>query len=264
MIGSKEKYALVTGASSGIGYELAKLFAQDGKNIVVVARRQDSLEKLKTEIENKHSTKVIVVVKDLSSLNAPQEIFSELEKKNINVDVLVNNAGFGVYGMFYETNLQQELEMIQVNITSLMHLTKLFLKRMLDNKSGWILNIGSSGSFVPGPLLAVYNGTKSFVLSFSEALSNELKGTGVSVTCCCPGFTYTGFQERALGKDPTPREQRLLMDAAKVATTGYKALGNGKVVVLPGLLNSFVFSFLIRFLPRSLVTRVARLVMKSV
>jgi len=168
-----------------------------------------------------------------------------------------------IYGMFSETNLQQELEMIQVNVISLIHLTKLFLKRMLNNKSGWILNVGSTGSFVPGSLVAVYGGTKSLVLSFSEALASELKGTGVSVTCLCPGFTYTGFQERVLGKAPTLRQQRLFMDAAKVARTGYKALGKGRGMVLPGPINSFLFSFLIRFLPRSLVARVAVLVMKS-
>jgi uncharacterized protein len=150
--------------------------------------------------------------------------------------------------MFSETNLQQELEMIQVNVISLIHLTKLFLKRMLNNKSGWILNVGSTGSFVPGSLVAVYGGTKSLVLSFSEALASELKGTGVSVTCLCPGFTYTGFQERVLGKAPTLRQQRLFMDAAKVARTGYRALGKGRGMVLPGPINSFLFSFLIRFL----------------
>lgn len=264
MIGSKDRYTLVTGASSGIGYELARLFAKDGKNLVVVARSRDRLEAQKKELENKHGTKVKVLAKDLSKPETPQEIFAELEKEHIEVDVLVNNAGFGVYGMFSQTNLQQELNMIQVNITSLTQLTKLFLGKMLDNKAGWILNVGSVGSFVPSPVEAVYGGTKSFVLSFSEALACELKGTGVSVTCLCPGFTYTRFQERAFGKAPTPREQRLLMDAAKVATTGYKALTKRRGMVLPGPLNSFLFSFLIRFFPRSLVTRVAMLVMKSV
>lgn len=262
MIGSKEKYALVTGASSGIGYELAKLFADDGKSIVVVARSRDKLEDLKIEVENKHGTKVRVLAKDLSKPEAPQQIFSELEKEHLEVDVLVNNAGFGNYDRFSETDLQQELEMIQVNVISLLHLTKLFLKMMLDNKSGWILNVGSIGSFVPAPREAVYGATKSFVLSFSETLASELKGTGVSVTCLCPGFTYTGFQERAIGKPPPPITQRLMMDADKVARSGYKALRKGRGMVLPGPINSFLFSFLIRFLPRSLVARLAVLVTK--
>jgi short-subunit dehydrogenase len=183
MIGSKEKYALVTGASSGIGYELAKLFAQDGKDIVVVARSQDRLEKLKIEIEKKHGTKVIVLVKDLSKPNAPQEIYSELEKKNIKVDVLVNNAGFSVYGKFAGTDWEQEAEMLQVNIFSLTQLTKLFLKKLLENKSGKIMNIASAAAFAPFPLSSVYAATKAYVLHFSEALANEVEGTGVSVTC---------------------------------------------------------------------------------
>jgi short-subunit dehydrogenase len=257
MIGNKEKYALVTGASSGIGYELAKLFAQDGKNIVVVARSQDRLEKLKADIENKHGTKVIVVVKDLSKPDAPQEIFSELEKKNINVDVLVNNAGFPVRGMFFETDLKEELDMIQVNITALTHFTKLFLKKMVENKSGRIMNVGSTGSFGPFPLQAIYCASKAYVLSFSEAIANELQGTGVSVTCLCPGVTDTRFYER--GNTANAKYAKIFkkMDAARVARIGYKALKKKRVMVISGLFWSFcIFGY--RFLPRKLVTRMTR------
>jgi short-subunit dehydrogenase len=257
MIGSKEKYALVTGASSGIGYELAKLFAQDGKNIVVVARSQDRLEKLKTEIENKSGTKVIVLVKDLSKPDAPQEIFSELEKKNINVDVLVNNAGFPVYGKFAETNLKEELDMIQVNITSLTHFTKVFMKKMVENKSGWILNVGSIGSFGPGPLQSVYCASKAYVLSFSEALANELQGTGVSATCLCPGATDTRFYERGNVWNAKFAKTWKRTDAAKVAKVGYVALKSRRVMVVAGLRNSLMV-FLPRFFPRKLATRVVR------
>ena len=257
MIGSKEKYALVTGASSGIGYELAKLFAQDGKNIVVVARSQDRLEKLKTEIENKHGTKVIVLVKDLSKPDAPQEIFSELEKKNINVDVLVNNAGFPVFGKFAETDLKEELDMIQVNITSLTHFTKVFMKKMVENKSGWILNVGSIGSFGPGPLQSVYCASKAYVLSFSEALANELQGTGVSATCLCPGATDTRFYERGNVWNAKFAKTWKRTDAAKVAKVGYVALKSRRVMVVAGLRNSLMV-FLPRFFPRKLATRVVR------
>jgi short-subunit dehydrogenase len=257
MIGSKEKYALVTGASSGIGYELAKLFAQDGKNIVVVARSQDRLEKLKTEIENKSGTKVIVVVKDLSKPDAPQEIFSELEKKNINVDVLVNNAGFPVYGKFAETDLKEELDMIQVNITALTHFTKLFMKKMVENKSGWILNVASTAGFYPFPLFSIYAATKAYVLSFTEALANELQGTGVSVTCLCPGPTDTRFYERGDAGNAKFAKTMKRMDAARVAKVGYVALKKGRVMVHPGLFNSLAaFSF--RFLPRKLGTTLTR------
>jgi uncharacterized protein len=257
MIGSKEKYALVTGASSGIGYELAKLFAQDGKNIVVVARSQDRLEKLKTEIEKKSGTKVIVLVKDLSKPDAPQEIFSELERENINVDVLVNNAGFPVRGKFAETDLKEELNMIQVNITSLTHFTKLFMKKMVDNKSGWILNVASTGGFAPFPLFSVYAASKAYVLSFTEALANELQGTGVSVTCLCPGPTDTRFYERGDAGNAKFVKTMKMMDAARVARIGYMALKKGRVMVVAGLVwSGFIFGY--RFLPRKLVTRMGR------
>ena len=256
MIDSKDGYALVTGASSGIGYELAKVLAKDGKNLVIVARSQDKLEELKTELENKYGTSVRVLPKDLSNPNAPQEIFSELEKDGVNVDVLVNNAGYGVYGMFSETDLQKELEMIQVNATSVIHLTKLFLKQMLENKSGWILNVASVCSFLSSPLESVYCASKSLVLHFSEALANELQGTGVTVTCLCPGLAKTEFHKRA-HMENTKVAKRKMMDAAAVAEAGYKALKKGKVVVIPGLIFKTAPLFA-RFAPRNLVTIVVR------
>ena len=256
MIGNKEGYALITGASSGIGYELAKVLAKDGKNLVIVARSQDKLEELKTEIENKYGTSVRVLPKDLSNPNAPQEIFSELEKDGVNVDVLVNNAGYGVYGMFSETDLREELAMIQVNATSLIHLTKLFLKQMLENKSGWILNVASLCSFLSSPLESVYCASKSLVLHFSEALANELQGTGVTVTCLCPGLAKTEFHKRA-HMENTKVAKRKMMDAAAVAEAGYKALKKGKVVVIPGLIFKTAPLFA-RFAPRNLVTKVVR------
>jgi len=259
MIGAKDKYALVTGASSGIGYEFAKLFAKDGKNLVVVARSQDKLEALKTEIENKWGTSVVVLPRDLSDPNAPQEIFSELESQNIDVDVLVNNAGFTGYGMFAETELQRELEMIQVNVISVVHLTKLFLNKMMRNKSGKILNVASLVAFVPTPLESVYSGTKSFVLNFTEALANEVKGTGVSVTCLCPGIpgvAKTSFYKRA-NMDNIRAAKLPMMDAARVAKDGYIALRKGKVIALPGLLNRLV-PFLVRITPRNMLARMAR------
>ena len=256
MIGSRERYALVTGASSGIGYELAKLFAKDGKNIVVVARSQDKLEELKTQIEGKYGTSVMVLPKDLSDPKAPQQIFSELEKEAIKVDVLVNNAGFGVWGKFPETDLQEELAMIQVNITSLIHLTKLFLKGMLENKSGWILNVASLCAFTPVPMESVYCSTKAGVLHFSEAIANELKGTGVSVTCLCIGLAKTEFHKRAR-MESARAAKRKMMDAATVAQDGLNDLKKGKVISIPGL-QYRVWPFLVRFLPRNLVIRIMR------
>jgi len=256
MIGSPEKYAIVTGASCGIGYELAKILAKDGKNIVVIARSRDQLEDLKREIENKHGTKVKVLAKDLSDPKAPPEIFSELEKEKIYIDVLVNNAGFGVYGMFLETDLREELDMIQVNAASLIHLTKLFLKGMVRDKSGYILNAASLCAFLPTPMEAVYCSTKAFVLHFSEALANELQGTGVRVTCLCVGLARTGFQKRA-HMENCKVAKRKMMDAATVTEAGYKALKRGKVIEIPGLVYKFAPWFA-RFAPRNVVTRVVR------
>ncbi len=256
MIGSKEKYAIVTGASCGIGYELAKILAKDGKNIVVIARSRDQLEDLKKEIENKYGTKVKVLAKDLSDPKSPPEIFSELEKEKISVDVLVNNAGFGVYGMFLETDMREELDMIQVNAASLIHLTKLFLKGMVGDKSGYILNAASLCAFLPTPMEAVYCSTKAFILHFSEALANELQGTGVKVTCLCVGLARTEFQKRA-HMENCRATKRKMMDAATVAEAGYKALKKGKLIEIPGLVYKFAPWFA-RFAPRNVVTRVVR------
>ena len=256
MIGSKEKYALVTGASSGIGCELARLIAQDGKDLVVVARRKDKLDELQAEISKKYQTSVIVLPQDLSVPQTPDEIFSQLQDKRINVDVLVNNAGYGVYGPFLETDLREELEMIQVNAASLIHLTKLFVKGMVRDKSGYILNAASLCAFLPTPLEAVYCSTKAFVLHFSEALANELQGTGVRVTCLCVGLARTGFQKRA-HMENCKVAKRKMMDAATVAEAGYKALKRGKVIEIPGLVYKFAPWFA-RFAPRNMVTRVVR------
>jgi short-subunit dehydrogenase len=253
MIGSKEKYALVTGASSGIGYELAKRFAKDGKNIVVVARRRDRLEQLKRDIENDYRTRVVVLVKDLSKPSSPQEIFTELEQQNINIDVLVNNAGYSVWGMFSQTELQRELDMIQVNITSLTHLTKLFLKKMLDNKSGKILNVSSGVGFYSAPLMAVYASTKSYVLHFSEALADELKGTGVTVTCLFPDATKTEFWEMANAS--RSRATKAMENPAKTAENGYRALEKGKKFILSGGLINRLAPITVRIAPRSLIIR---------
>ena len=256
MIGNENMYALVTGASSGIGYELAKVLAKDGKKLVIVARNQNKLEELKTDIGSKYGTSVIVLPKDLSLPEAPQEVYSELEKEDIYVDVLINNAGFGVYGLFSETDLREELAMIQVNSVAVIHLTKLFLKQMLENKSGWILNVASLCSFLSSPMESVYCASKSLVLHFSEALANELEGTGVTVTCLCPGLAKTEFHRRA-HMENSRVAKRKMMDASAVAEAGYNALKKGRLVVIPGLIYKTAPLFA-RFAPRNLVTKVVR------
>ncbi len=251
------KTVLITGASSGIGYELAHLFARDGFRLVLVARSQDRLVKLAGELKEKYNASAAILPKDLSHPLSPSEIFIELQERSIHIDVLVNNAGYGNHGLFTETNLTDELEMIQVNVTSLTHLTKLFLKEMLKKREGKILNVASTAAFQPGPLMAVYYATKAFVLSFSEALSEELRGTGVSVTCLCPGPTQSDFQKRAGLKDILLLRAGM-MDSKTVARAGYHGLMKNNTLVIPGLSSKF-FAFLIRFSPRSWVTRVVKI-----
>src|SRR2546428_5424528 len=195
------KTALITGASGGIGYELALLFAKDGFDCILVARSQDKLEELAARLESEFRVRTLVLPKDLSKPSAVDEIHEEVTAASMPVDVLVNNAGFPVFGLFRESDLEAELEMLQVNVVALTALTKLLLKPMLARRDGRILNLGSTAAFAPGPLMTVYYASKAYVLSFSEALANELEGTGVSVTCLCPGATRTGFQKRAVMED---------------------------------------------------------------
>jgi uncharacterized protein len=245
--------ALITGASSGIGEELARLFAKDCSNLVLVARRREKLNQLASELRRDHGIEVEVVAKDLADAAAPQAIFDELAVNGISVDVLVNNAGFGAAGPVADLPVQRQIEMIQVNVTALTHLTRLFLPGMMQRGHGGILNVGSTAGFQPGPYLAVYYATKAYVLSFTEALAEELSGTAIKVTCLVPGATATGFSAVA------NLENSLLfkwgvMDARTVAAVGYRGFRRGKVIVIPGLKNK-VGAFAVRFAPRTLVRK---------
>lgn len=253
------KTALITGASGGIGLELATLFAADGYDLVLVARTQEALQKLAEELSGKYGVRASVLPKDLAMPGAPEEIHRELSRSGVVIDFLVNNAGFGTFGFFIETPLPSTMEMLQVNMTALTHLTRLFVEDMRVRKFGRILNVASTAAFQPGPLMAVYYATKSYVLSFSEALANELRGTGVSVTVLCPGPTRTGFQKRAhMESSPLVSGGNLpVMDAAAVARIGYRGMMKGKTIVIPGLVNR-ILVFSVRFGPRSLVTSIAR------
>jgi uncharacterized protein len=250
------KTALITGASSGIGYELAGLFAKSGHDLVLVARNEQRLARLAEELRQRFGVNVTVLVKDLSSAAAAEEILVELQNRSLHVDILVNNAGFGEYGPFHETSLERDLQMIQVNVTALTQLTKLLLPGMLKRNSGKILNIGSTASFAPGPFVAVYSASKAYVLSFSEAPAEELKGTGVTVTVLCPGSTETEFAERAKMTDSRIFQGRL-MSARKVAEIGFRALIEGKTTVIPGRANKLLV-FSQRFAPRKMVARISR------
>lgn len=251
------KTALVTGASSGIGLELAKQFAGKGYNLVLVARSRDKLAKLADELTQTHGIQAKVLGKDLSDPASPTEVYQQLQQEEVQVDVLVNNAGFATYGFFAELDLNTELQMMQVNIVTLTHLTKLFLPDMLRRKQGKILNLASTAAFQPGPLMAVYYASKAYVLSFSEALANELQGTGVTVTVLCPGPTESGFQARANMEDSKLVSDGGLMTSQTVAQIGYTALMEGKTVVTPGFKNQ-ILSLVPRFLPRNFVTQTVR------
>jgi len=250
------KTALITGASGGIGYELALLFAGAGFDCILVARSQEKLKELATRLESEYRVKTHVIAKDLSRATAVNEIYEEVTAASMQVDVLVNNAGFPVFGPFVETDLQVELEMLQVNVIALTALTKLFLTGMVERREGRILNLASTAAFLPGPLMAVYYASKAYVLSFSEALSNELRGTGVTVTTLSPGPTRTGFQKRGIMED-SRLVQGQIADARSVALAGYRGLMTGKTIVIPGFSNKLV-PWIVRLSPRGMVTRVVR------
>jgi len=242
---------LITGASSGIGLELAKCFAADQSNLILVARNTTALETLAAELRREHKTEVQVITTDLSRPESPQNIFDELKGRRIIVDVLVNNAGFGLHGGFAKLPLARQLEIIQVNVAALVALTGLFLPGMIQSKSGGILNVGSVAGFMPGPNMAVYYASKAFVQSFSEALFEELRGTGVRVTNLCPGPTESNFSQTARGYH-TREKSAAKMSAAEVAAAGHRAFRAGKCVNVPGAKNVLLVQ-LTRILPRSII-----------
>ncbi len=257
---SKENTAgtvLVTGASIGLGYELAKLFARDGHDLVLIARNKEKLDSVAAELTSEFGVESRVIVKDLSNPGAPGEIFQELKDAGVDVRFLINNAGFGSLGHFYERPLEEQLGMIQVNVTTLAHLTRLFLPNMVENKNGHVVNIASVAAYQPGPFMAVYYASKAFVVSFSEAVANELKGTGVYVTVVNPGPTLTEFHKRAGVESSTLFSRRMTMDAPTVARIAYKGIKNKKTVVTTGAKNKLLI-FSNRLAPRSVVTNVAR------
>ncbi len=251
------KTALITGASSGLGVEFLKLYAADGYDLILVARSEGKLKEIAAGLEKSHSIKAHVLTCDLSEPGSPDTLFAQIEKKGLTVDALVNNAGYGDFGFFTETSLEKELGMMQLNMVSLAHLTKLCLKGMKKRGSGEILNVASTAAFQPGPLMAIYYATKAFVLSFSEALNNELAGTGVKVSALCPGPTETGFVKAAAMEESKLFKQGGVMAADTVARIGYQGVKAGRPVVIPGLRNK-VMAQGHRFFPRTLLTSVVR------
>ena len=250
------KTALITGASSGIGFELAKIHASRGGNLVLTARRIDILENLKKELTEIFGIDVIVIQKDLAQPGAALDIFESVKEKGIEIDYLINNAGFGLYGKFEEQDPAELRRMIELNINALTELTHLFLPSMIKRGSGRIMNVASTAAFQAGPLLSVYSATKAYVLHFSEGVGNEINHTGVTITAFCPGATTTGFQETAHIQESRLVKGKRLPEARPVALYGYDSMLRGKKVAIPGLRNAFLAA-MTGFLPRAWGTHMA-------
>jgi hypothetical protein len=260
---SSNQTALITGASGGIGYELAKLLARDHCNLLLVARSGDKLGRIAAELEGQFGVRVKTYALDLAEAGAAKVLFDRLQREGMAVEMLINNAGFGAFGEFSAMAENEILGQIQLNITALTHLTGLLLPPMLARRSGRIMNVASTAAFQPGPLMAVYYATKAYVLSFSEALANEVSGSGVTVTCFCPGATDTGFQKRANMESSRLFKKIGAMKAETVARDGYRGMMAGRTLVISGARNWLVAES-IRFTPRKLATAVSRWVAEKV
>ena len=255
--GAEPHVAVITGASSGIGYELAQLFARDGYQLVLVGRDAEKLRQMAQQLQERHRVVAHPVALDLAGPGAAAALEAELARRQLPADVLVNNAGVALWGEFAMLSLSEQLRMVQLNVLTLTELTRRLLPAMLSRGRGRILNVASTAAFQPGPMMAAYYASKAYVLSFSEALANELERTGVTVTALCPGPTATQFEARAGIGGRSRFFQNHVMNAATVARAGYEGLRRGRAIVIPGLRNQ-VLIFCVRLLPRSLVTRMVR------
>lgn len=248
--------ALITGASAGIGADLARLFAQDKHDVILVARREDKLQALAAELEGEFKVKAFVIAADLASVDAAHAIFDQVQTLDRHVEFLVNNAGFGTNGAFWDLPLDREVDQVQVNVTSLLQLTRLFLPDMVAAKRGHVLNIASTAGFQGGPYMATYYATKAFVVTFTEAIAAELKGTGVTATAHCPGATYSEFAQTA-GTGSTRLFQGAgVATSQDVAKDAYQAMMRGRVIQVHGFMNK-VGVFATRFAPRAMTTSIA-------
>ncbi|THB79962.1 MAG: SDR family oxidoreductase [Desulfobacteraceae bacterium] len=253
--------ALITGASSGIGKELARYHAAKGGDVVLVARSEDKLNALKVELEGAHGITAMIIAEDLSQLDAAEKIFAATEAAGLQIDVLINNAGFGGHGKFYERDLSKDQAMMQVNMVTLVTLTHLYLQGMVSRNSGKILHVASTAAFMPGPLQAVYYATKSFVVSFSQAIAQELEGSGVTSTALCPGAVATGFVKAGdldgidlWDKAATPES---------VAKCGYDAMMEGKLIKINEMGLNFMLNWVIPFMPRKTVLKISQKAMEK-
>jgi len=248
-------YVLITGASEGLGHEFAKLFAQGGYSLVLVSRNQARLDTVAKELSATHHVDVRTISKDLCLPEAAEKLKTEVDDQKIAIEMLVNNAGVGVHGLFPQADWKTTEDMLNLNMMTLTHLTRLFLPAMLERGHGKILNVASTAAFQPGPFMACYFASKAYVLSFTEALAEELSGTGITVTAFCSGPTRTQFQKRS--NTENIRENSFVMEAAPAVQTAYRGLMEGKRLVVPGFTNKLL-ALLVRLFPRRLVIRVTR------
>jgi uncharacterized protein len=243
--------ALITGGSVGIGAALADVFAAHGHELILVSRNREKLEARAHEIQQKFKVPVTCLPEDLTDPDGARRLYRAVCDRNLDVDYLVNNAGVGLYGKFATTDLTAELKMIQLNVTSVVDLTKRFLPAMIERRRGRILNVASTAAFVPGPWMSVYYATKAFLLSFSQAIDYELGSTGVTVTTLCPGPTESEFKVRA-GSERSRLFEAFVMDAPRVAQVGYRAMMSGKPLAIPGLRNKLI-PVAARIVPRPMI-----------
>lgn len=248
---------VVTGASTGIGREFAHLCARDGFDVVLVARSQPQLESVAAEIRQQTLRSVLVIAKDLAQPGAAQDVFNRVLESGMPVEGLINNAGFGLLGRFWELDAQQQIDMLQLNVVALTELTRLFLPGFIERRRGRILNVASTAAFQPGPLMSVYYASKAYVVSFSAAVHNEAREFGVTVTALCPGATRTEFQNRAGLSGSRLFNTGWVMDSATVARVGLRAMKRGKPLVIAGRMNALM-AFLTRFAPLQLTASMAR------
>ncbi|WP_252224192.1 SDR family oxidoreductase [Clostridium sp. ZBS2] len=248
------KHALITGGTEGIGLELAKLFAKDNCNLLIVARNKEKLLQVKNYIENEYKVDVDILSVDLSIHNSCEEIFKFVDKKNITVDYLINNAGIGSFGFFHKGESRFEENLININIVSLTNLTKYFIEKMVEKNHGGVINIASTAAFVGGPKMAMYYSSKAYVLSLTEALYEEVKDLGIKVSCVCPGPVKTSFQSKA-GIKKSEKAKKYLMDADKVAKIAYKEFFKGKAIIIPGYKNKLLV-WGTKLIPRSISRKI--------
>lgn len=249
-----KKYTLITGGTKGIGLELAKLFAKDKNNLVIVSKNLDELEATKKALEDEFNISVEVLNLDLSIDDSCEKLIEFIEENNIVIENLVNNAGIGSFGYFDEIDTDKDIKLIDINIVVLTKLIKYFLPKMKQRKSGGILNISSTAAFVGGPKMSTYYSSKAYVLTLSEALYEEAKGFNVNVSCVCPGPVKTSFQKNA-GIKKSEKAKKYLMDAEDVAREGYQGFKNKKAIIIPGFKNKLMV-IATKFLPRSIIRKI--------